>query len=80
MTTESEDVRQVVLAYPRTVDGRDYGPDETVSLPAEGQEGAKQLVRDGRARWADNTDEGRPATAAAKKAARTGEPAAPKEA
>lgn len=56
--TDQVDTRQVVLAYPREIDGKQYAPDETVTLPAEGKEGAKELVRTGRARWADGTDEG----------------------
>lgn len=50
----SEKTAQVELAYPMTIGGRDYQPDDVVDLPYDtNHDGptALQLVRDGRARW-----------------------------
>lgn len=59
----SEDTRKVVLARPLTINGVDHDADATVELPAKGYpDGADQMVRDGRARWADGTTDGRPTT------------------
>jgi hypothetical protein len=56
--TDQVETRQVVLAYPREIEGKNYAPDETVTLPAEGKEGAIELVRTGRARWPEGTEQG----------------------
>lgn len=61
--TDQPDMRQVVLAYPREINGKLHDPDSTVELPAQGFDGAKQLVREGRARWPEGTDQGRPMAA-----------------
>jgi len=66
--TQYEDLRQVTLAYPMVIGGAVHAPDDTIQLPAEGLTGAKQLVRDGVARWAEGTDEGRTEQAAVKSA------------
>ena len=47
-------VASVTLAYTLTVEGTEYAPDTTVELPARV---ALDLVRRGRARWADNKEE-----------------------
>lgn len=56
--------RTVELAYPLDHDGVRYDPDARVELPADK---ARQLVNDGRARWADQ-----PATGAAQTATTEG--------
>lgn len=68
----STDTRQVVLAYPREIDGKQYNANDKVELPAEGLTGARQLVRDGRARWAPGTDDGRQPAARTKATGRPG--------
>ncbi len=68
----STDTRQVVLASARDIDGKTHDAGDTVELPAEGRDGARQLVRDGRARWAPGTDEGRPPAAKTTRAIRPG--------
>lgn len=45
---DAAEFRTVTLASPRTIDGKDYKPDEEVQLPLDH---ARRLVRDGRARW-----------------------------
>lgn len=52
MTDPSSQTRSVELAYPLERNGTRYVPDSTVTLPVEE---AKQLVRDGRARWVADT-------------------------
>lgn len=51
MTVPDGPTRAVELAYPLERDGVRYAPDSTVELPTDE---AKQLVRDGRARWSTN--------------------------
>jgi hypothetical protein len=58
----------VELAYPLLVDGQAHQPDDIVDLP-EGL--ARQLVRDGRARWHIPTPDDIPAQARAPRAAPT---------
>lgn len=51
------DAIKVTLAYPMTINGRDYQPEDVVELPhkedREGGTTAIQLVRDGRARYTE---------------------------
>jgi hypothetical protein len=62
MTDPNRPTRSVVLAYPLELDGVQHEPDQTVDLPADE---AKQLVRDGRARFTtQDTAAGRTGTAA----------------
>jgi hypothetical protein len=64
----TKDTAKVELAYPATVDGKDYAPDDVVELD---RVEARQYVQEGRARWHDQVDkdtDGRPIKSAAKKA------------
>lgn len=56
-------VRTVELAYPLEHDGDRYEPDATVDLPVDQ---AKQLVRDGRARWPGEPTAASPQSASTK--------------
>ncbi len=52
----SDKTAKVILAYPTTINGRDYQPDDVVELPLKAdytEPSATQFVIDGRARWAD---------------------------
>ncbi len=53
----SDSTVKVTLAYPMTINGRDYQPDDVVELPhkdnRDGGPTAFQLVKDGRGRYTE---------------------------